>query len=320
MEKIIHQIWIGPYEMPDREKYFVSQVKEKNPDFEHILWTNDNLPELPPKIKEKYQYHYDQEVYAFAADVLRIFLIREYGGIYIDVDWNCHKGFSDLNLENYNGLIIYHNEYTTGNECFGSKKGGYIEFMYQNILLTSISDTHTPYWFNSELKKYYNIVDTCDRYLFSPEEFEQIGLDWLNAMKNDKVLALRKWGEFEKVYLTHYGLYSWESKHMKYFKDGNINYQDVYNVEGYNLVIENEDTTQIIVDNIKLLRAVYGKADVKKIIADNYIKNNSINIPVNNNTFGDTWPGMIKELVIEFEYNNVYHKHIIGENNTFIFP
>lgn len=82
MEKIIHQIWIGPYKMPDREKYFVSQVKEKNPDFEHILWTNDNLPELPPKIKEKYQYHYDQEVYAFAADVLRIFLIREYGGIY----------------------------------------------------------------------------------------------------------------------------------------------------------------------------------------------------------------------------------------------
>ena len=51
MEKIIHQIWVGEYEMPNKEKYFLERCKKINPDFIHILWTNENLPILPEKVQ-----------------------------------------------------------------------------------------------------------------------------------------------------------------------------------------------------------------------------------------------------------------------------
>ena len=49
--KIIHQIWVGEYRIPKREKNLIEEVKQKHPDFEHILWTNDNIPTLPPVLK-----------------------------------------------------------------------------------------------------------------------------------------------------------------------------------------------------------------------------------------------------------------------------
>ena len=30
MEKIIHQIWVGPYKMPDREQKYINEIKNKN--------------------------------------------------------------------------------------------------------------------------------------------------------------------------------------------------------------------------------------------------------------------------------------------------
>ena len=45
MEKIIHQIWVGKFEMPDREKRFIEKLITMNPSYEHKLWVNDNIPE-----------------------------------------------------------------------------------------------------------------------------------------------------------------------------------------------------------------------------------------------------------------------------------
>jgi mannosyltransferase OCH1-like enzyme len=247
MEKIIHQIWVGPYEMPDMEKYFVTHLKELNPDFEHILWTDKNLPPLPDLVKQKVDYWLSQETYAFAADVLRVFLIHEYGGIYLDVDWYCTKGFSDLNLENYDGLIIYHSEYTTGNEIFGSSaKKGLIEGVYNRMLATGVTENHMPYWFNHVLKEHLQVEDTWNHIghphqMSQPKtqkdinEFERLGKEWLDVMKSQNILALKKWGEFENVYAAHRQLHSWDPKHKEDFKKGNINYKDEYCfIKGYN--------------------------------------------------------------------------------------
>ena len=86
MEKIIHQIWVGEYEMPNKEKYFLERCKKINPDFIHILWTNENLPILPEKVQAHCDYFTAKKDYAFVADVLRVYLIHEYGGLYIDLD------------------------------------------------------------------------------------------------------------------------------------------------------------------------------------------------------------------------------------------
>ncbi len=247
MEKKIHQIWVGPYEIPEMEKFFVSRLKELNPMFDHFLWTNENLPKLPRKVQEKFDYWMKHETYAFAADVLRIFLIREYGGLYLDIDWHPQKSFEDLKLENYDGLIVYHSEFTSGNEIFGSSaKKGLIESIYNQLLDTSIEDNHMPYWFYDSLCNFlecentwnhpghpHNLTETkTDQSIL---EFESLGARWLDKMRLENILALKKWGEFENVYAAHRQLHSWDNTNKEKFKSGDINYKDSYCfIEGYN--------------------------------------------------------------------------------------
>jgi hypothetical protein len=236
MEKIIHQIWIGPYEIPNMEKYFISLIKEKNPDFKHILWTNDNLPELHPNIIERMNFFSQEENYALAADVLRIALIREFGGIYLDIDWQCHKGLQDLTLEKYDGFIGYHADYTSGNEVFGgSTKTGFIEHLYQKLLTSHPNESFMPWWFNNGLREYLNVINTWNKENFTSDEFKKHTLDFLDKAKQKEILALARHGEFDTIYFSHHALYSWEPTHKILFKEGNINYKEEYcKITGYN--------------------------------------------------------------------------------------
>ena len=124
MEKIIHQIWVGKYDIPDREKYFIEQVKIINPSFDHMLWTDDNLPELPENIKTLYDNFEKVKDYAHMADVLRIFLVKEYGGLYIDVDFKPIKPFTLFDDNDSELFVCYHggNDFTMPNGVFGGKK------------------------------------------------------------------------------------------------------------------------------------------------------------------------------------------------------
>ena len=104
MEKIIHQIWVGKFEMPDREKRFIEKLITMNPSYEHKLWVNDNIPELPENIKKLYEAFGIAKDYAHQADVLRVYLVKLYGGIYLDVDFDCIEGFENTNFHEYEGL------------------------------------------------------------------------------------------------------------------------------------------------------------------------------------------------------------------------
>jgi hypothetical protein len=214
MEKIIHQIWIGPYEIPNMERYFINLVKEKNPDYEHILWTDTNLPELHPNVIERINFFSKEDNYALAADVLRIALVREFGGIYLDVDWECHKQIKDLNLENYDGFVGYHHDYTVGNEVFGcSSKKGFVEYMYQKMLTSHSHENFMPCWFNSNLREYLSVTKS----------------------KEKNVLSIARHGDFDTIYFSHHALHSWDPSHKIFFKEGNINYKEEYcKIQGYN--------------------------------------------------------------------------------------
>lgn len=320
MEKIIHQIWVGPYKMPNMEVFFVNKVIKNNPDYVHFLWTNDNLPKLPQRIQEHFDHFIKEENYAFAADVLRIFLVREYGGIYMDVDWHSHKGFKDLNLENYSGFIPYHGDYKVGNELFGcSSKTGFIEFMYNDMLNSPIGTFFMPYWFTKVLKEYLNIENTWESDKFTHEEFRLNSLKFIELMKNEKLLCVPRWLEFENIYMSHRALYSWEDKHKKMFKEGNINYKDEYCLIPEYINQQQKDISENS-DKIKSLSVTYGNVDVTNIVYKYCIKDNIININVNNDTFTDTLPNVFKQMIIKFEYNGQLVNDIVNEGTIYKFP
>ena len=93
--KIIHQIWIGPKQPPIiwcdswRKRY-----RSQYPGWEYKLWTDDKVA----KLKLRTQEEYDKEsMYQCKADLLRLEVLWNEGGIYIDADmvW-LHKDLQDV--------------------------------------------------------------------------------------------------------------------------------------------------------------------------------------------------------------------------------
>lgn len=89
MERHIHQIWIGPYVLPDQEKACVRRMREVNPSVTHMLWTDDNLPDMPPNVREVFDAYATMGPTGLAlqADILRILVVARFGGFYFDVDF-----------------------------------------------------------------------------------------------------------------------------------------------------------------------------------------------------------------------------------------
>lgn len=81
--KKIHYIWLGHNKLPKLVKKCIKSWKKYCPDYEIILWNEDNINF---DVNEYYTQSYAQKRYAFAADALRFKILKEYGGIYLDVD------------------------------------------------------------------------------------------------------------------------------------------------------------------------------------------------------------------------------------------
>ncbi len=94
--KIIHQIWLGS-EFPEKFKPLVESWKKFHPDWEYKLWTEKEINSL----KMSFRDLYDRETkYAKKANIARYEILYQFGGLYIDTDYECLKSF-DILHDNY---------------------------------------------------------------------------------------------------------------------------------------------------------------------------------------------------------------------------
>lgn len=85
----IHQLWIGPSPIPDRERKWSEQMAAMNTGWKHYLHGNEILERYvadPYVAALRAKCGEDKKNYAFLCDRLRILLLRDEGGVYIDVD------------------------------------------------------------------------------------------------------------------------------------------------------------------------------------------------------------------------------------------
>jgi len=211
--KIIHQIWVGPYRIPNREKKLILDIKKMHPDFEHKYWTDENVPELPPVLQEVYELFGSRKHYTFQADLLRIFLVHKYGGLYLDADFECRAGFNDFDLDNYDVFFGNHygnvDTFTCG--TFGAEKNHPI---FKYFLDTMISQYPVRYWYGPSfyadvLKSYFN----CNEKEITHDEFAKRYFD------NNRILHIN-FDEFHVKYFWHHALYSWSPDMEIKFKTG----------------------------------------------------------------------------------------------------
>lgn len=104
--KIIHNIWIQGYDtLSEKNKQNYDNIKKLNHDWKFIFWDEPMIIELMkkyPKIHdiynnvEKLSYTFKINMYAIKSDISRYIILKEYGGLYFDIDFECISSFNDL--------------------------------------------------------------------------------------------------------------------------------------------------------------------------------------------------------------------------------
>jgi mannosyltransferase OCH1-like enzyme len=90
--RIFHQIWLGPEPFPDELLPYRQSWPEHHPGWEHVLWTEENLPgdlrrqEVLEVLRNP----------AERSDILRYELLRTHGGVYVDADFECLRSIEPL--------------------------------------------------------------------------------------------------------------------------------------------------------------------------------------------------------------------------------
>ena len=194
----LHHIWIGNREMPEAEKEYVRRIKELNPSYEQMLWYDDNLPDLPSGIKEKYDFFHTANVWIVCADILRQYLVYEYGGMYTDVDYEPLDSLDALGLNGYDGFL-YHGgdeDLNISNGMFGfSAKHPISSFIIEKIIQEP-PGWYGPTWFGRVIKEYHGLKYTDT---ISELDKKMNGIKFIHVFEQQKVML-------------HKALYSWSKQ------------------------------------------------------------------------------------------------------------
>jgi len=198
--KILHQMWIGPKPAPMK---MIQTWIDKNPDWEHILWTDDLLKEKFPNGFKNQKHIDDHETWNGKCDIMRYQILHEYGGFFVDADSICLNPIEDI-FNNQDSFSVFENEQLRGNlvNCgfMGSIKGCKL-MEYCTNDMTDKEDltfngtgkmswqTVGPLYFTETIIKHKYPITIYPSYVFIPNHYT--GLKYTGEGKS---YADQKWG------------------------------------------------------------------------------------------------------------------------------
>jgi hypothetical protein len=115
--KIIHYCWLSSQEYPQDVKNNIASWKAMLPDYEFMLW-DEERSEILNCIW--IQEALENKKYAFASDLIRLYAVYTFGGIYLDSDVEVIKSFDKLLKLPYFIGTQYDNDIEAA--IFGSEK------------------------------------------------------------------------------------------------------------------------------------------------------------------------------------------------------
>jgi len=91
--KIIHYCWFGKKKMPSSVYKYIESWKKYLPDYKIMCWNENNFDiSLSNYVRDAYE----AGKYAFVSDYVRLYALKMYGGIYLDIDVQIMKNFNEL--------------------------------------------------------------------------------------------------------------------------------------------------------------------------------------------------------------------------------
>jgi len=206
--KKVHYIWLGGRPKNKLTEICLLTWKDKMPDYEFIEWNESNLD--LDKIAEENTYFAEcrkRKLYAFMADYLRIKILYEQGGIYIDTDVQAIRTLNPLLNRN---LLLGYEEYT-------------VEKVHKQIG-TGFIAAEAKNWFIEKIYNFYNneIMNT-DMYIIpsimtriynqlSEEEKKQIEILPMEYFAPYDSGGVKKFSQnliTDNTYVIHWFSYSW---------------------------------------------------------------------------------------------------------------
>ena len=131
--KVIHYCWFGRGNKNDLMNKCINSWKEKLSDYKIKEWNEDNFDiNINDYVKEAYE----SKKYAFVTDYVRLYVLYNYGGIYMDTDVEVLKNLDEFLVHEAFSGFENNNQIPTG--IIGAKKGN----RWIKMLLEEYNDLH----------------------------------------------------------------------------------------------------------------------------------------------------------------------------------
>lgn len=125
--KIIHYTWFSSEPFPEKILACIDSWHKYMPEYEFVLWGAERIKEIDSVwLRESLA----KKKWAYAADMVRLYAVHKYGGIYLDTDSLVLRSFNDLLQEacfigKENSLHIESGfmEQYLSSHCFGAEAG-----------------------------------------------------------------------------------------------------------------------------------------------------------------------------------------------------
>lgn len=155
--KILHYIWLGGKEKPASVLKCLESWKNYCPDYQFMEWNEERFGLGRSKIVD---YALSQKNWAYAADVIRVVALKEFGGVYFDTDLELIAPIDDL-LQ-YDAFMAYESKFWVGSAALGSIPNHPLYQMLEKRYLYEqdikfLSNPFSVHAFTTALKMLYKI-------------------------------------------------------------------------------------------------------------------------------------------------------------------
>ena len=96
ISKIIHYCWFGGGEKPELVRKCIASWEKYCPDWEIKEWNESNFDISQGEYSEYMINAYEKKAWAFVVDVVRLIVIYDQGGVYLDTDVELHASMDEL--------------------------------------------------------------------------------------------------------------------------------------------------------------------------------------------------------------------------------
>ena len=191
---LIHRIWLGPNPLPEEFEAYGDSWRRHHPDWTMQLWTDRDLAGLQlPEVFERGRNLTER------ADILRYEILRRFGGVYVDTDFECRRPLDGL-IDGLRAFAAYQMPGSVCNAIIGAAPGhpaleAALTRLPARVGAVPFPDSTGPTFFTELVADFPQVT------LFEPAKFYPYL--WTELYRRDE--------EFPEAYAVHHWSESWRS-------------------------------------------------------------------------------------------------------------